>query len=167
MTRGASLALEASADTSHQGRAPKKNGPHAGTVPFIRHGPTTTSAARRARAVSSSAAAPLQRLRAPARLLRGMTRGAGLALEAAAVTTHHMRVPKERGVSPTQYRSAARELTTTSVARMLRLIPSDRSAGAPMPRDTHRWLGVGCRSVRVAPRARVDGKRPLLGTVPI
>ena len=57
----------------------------------MRYGPTTTSAAQCTRAASSGAAPPAKTKRS--RLRRG-TRGACLALEAAADRPHHGRAPK-------------------------------------------------------------------------
>ena len=64
--------------------------------------PTTTRAAWRARTASSSGAPPPPRQRASARV-RCASSGAGMALEAAAGTSHHGRAPRKRGLSPTLY----------------------------------------------------------------
>jgi len=98
-TRGAGLALEAAAGTSHHGRAPKGRDCSIVQCPFIGHEPTTTSAAWRARTASSSGAPPPPRQRASARV-RCASSGAGMALEAAAGTSHHGCALKGRGFSP-------------------------------------------------------------------
>ena len=56
--RGACLALEAAADTSEHGRAPKERGLSLMQCAAIEHGPNPTSAERRARAARSRAAPP-------------------------------------------------------------------------------------------------------------
>ena len=108
--------------------------------PPIRNGPTTGSAVRCARAASSSAAPPPQRQRALARLRR-VTRGACLALEAAAGTSHHDRAPKERGLSPAQPPRIGYRPTLASAAqrahRSSRAAPPPKGqrAHAPAPRE--------------------------------
>ena len=92
----------------------------------------TTSAARRARAATLSAESPPKR--APA--LRE-TRGAGLALEAAAGMLHHGRALKERGLSQAQCPRFAPGPTTTSAtwrarppSSVVRLLPRDSEHSA-------------------------------------
>ena len=101
------------------------------------------------------------------------SRGAGLALEAAAGTSHHTRAPKERRLSPVQRRSVGHGPTTTSAARRARAASSSAAppvktqrAPACATRETRRWLGVGRRSWHVAPRSCAKGERPLVGTAP-
>ena len=94
-----------------------------------------------------------------------------MALEAAAGTSHHGHASYERGLSPAQYASVGYEPSTTSAA--LRARAASLSA-APHPSDSERrrtssaremrrCLGVGGRSLHVAPRARDEGERPLVG----
>ena len=100
-------------------------------------------------------------------------RGAGLALEAAAGTSHHGRAPKGRGLSPSQRSLAGREpqparhRAHAKQARVLRLLPRDSERRrACAARATRRWLGVGGRSWHVAPRPRAKGESPLAGASP-
>ena len=123
------------------------------------------------RVASSSAAPPLRD--SERRRLRRVTRGACLALEAAAGTSHHGRAPKKRGLSPAQCPSKAwadhNQRGTARARSKLECCASSletASAGARATRDTRRWLGVGGRSWHVAPRARAEGERPLAGAVP-
>jgi hypothetical protein len=101
------------------------------------------------------------------------TRGAGLASDTAAGTSHRGRALKGRGVSSTQRFSARYGLTATSAARRARAATSSAAppvktqlAPACATRDTRRWLGVGRRSWHVAPRSCAKGERPLVGTAP-
>ena len=62
-------------------------------------------------------------------------RGAGLALKAAASTSHHERAPKERGRWTAQRAFVPHGPTTTSAARRER---SASSSTAPFPSDSER-----------------------------
>ena len=87
-------------------------------------------------------------------MLRGVTRDAGLALEAAASTSHLGRALKERGLSLAQWALLRHGPVTTSAARRARSSklecftssPETASTGEPAWHDTRRWLGVGGRS---------------------
>ena len=148
--------------------------PLAGVVLFYRHGPTATSAARRARSSQLECCTSSQETAsagAQARL-RFVTRGACLALEASACTSHHGRAPKKTGPSPTQCPLFRHKPTTTSEARRMRskfkcCTSSLETASAGMPAwlDTRRLLGVGDRSLHVVPRARAEEERPLADAV--
>ena len=84
-TRGAGLALKATAGTSHHGHTPKERCLSSARRPSTKRLTSTTSAPRRPCVASLRAARPPCRQRAQVRL-RGVTRGAGLVLEAAALT---------------------------------------------------------------------------------
>ena len=94
--------------------------------------------------------------------MRLLTSGAGLALDAAAGTSHHGRVQTERDLPPAQSTTVGHEPTQPArhraraqQARVLRLPPRDserRRACARAPRHNRRWLGAGRRSWHVALR---------------
>ena len=109
-------ALEVPAGTSHHGRAPKERGLSPGQCSCIWHRPTTASVARRACAASSRAAQPPER-HPPQRHVRTCDAKVGCTLEAAAGTSHHGRVLRERGLSPVQCFCTRYGPITTSAAR--------------------------------------------------
>ena len=80
VTRDAGLALEAAVARHITGARRIKTGLSVAQYRCLQYGPTTTSASRRTPLATLSAAPSLWRLRAPARLLRGVTRDAHLAL---------------------------------------------------------------------------------------
>ena len=98
----AGYVLEVAAGTSHHGLAPKERSLSPMQCPFIGCGPTTASAARRARVASLRAAAPPEREREQLRACVRATQKAGCVLEVAASMSHHGLAPKERGLSPVQ-----------------------------------------------------------------
>ena len=115
----ASLALETAACMSHHGRAPKETGLSPVQSTYLRHGPTTTSAARRARNSQLECCTSSQETAsagAQARL-RLVTRGACLALEPAAGTSHHERAPNESYLLSAQWPSLWHRQTAISAAR--------------------------------------------------
>ena len=103
--------------------------PLASAVLFHRQEPTATSAARRAHAARLSAAPPLKRQRAQARL-RLVAHGASLALEPEACTSHHERALKERDRSPERCLNCSHRKTITSATRRARV---SSSSAAPPP----------------------------------
>ena len=167
---GAGLALEAAASTSHYGRASKETSLPPVRRPSMGHDLTTTSATRRARAETFRAEPPPQRQQAQARLCRHATHATlawrwGLQLARRTTLVRRSREASGRHGSLRKWRVPT---TTSSAARPEcgTFSPETASAGAPVPRDTRRWLGVGRRSWHVAPRARAEGKGALTGTAP-
>ena len=173
--RGAVLALEAAACTSHHERVTKDSGLSLAQGSFVRHKPTTTRVARHERAASLSAApsslvtasagapAPccdarrwLSAWRCKPRLARRRT------------SANRMRVASH-------WRGAVRQL----MSRPQPAWHCARAAGSSVaphpseserrrtsaPRETRRCFGVGGRSWHVAPRGHAEEKRPLNGTV--
>ena len=110
---------QAAAGTSHHSRAPKERDLSPVQCPCLTRGTTTASAARCARAASSSArtfpqetASTVARPRVPreSRPILGATAG----------TSHNSRTPKKRGLSPVQCPCLVHKPTTTSAARRAR-----------------------------------------------
>ena len=172
VTRGAGLALEAAAGTSHHGRAPKREASRRRSVLSYEHEPTTTSAARRARAASSSAAPPPKRQRAPRRL-RVRTRQPAWQLEAAAGASHHG--AHAEGERPLDRRSAlltgigrpqpARHGARAQQARVLRLLPRDSEQRATCCVTRGAVLALEAAAGTSHHEARAEGERPLAGAV--
>ena len=113
--------------TSHHGLALEERGLSPAQHPFAGPKPTTASAAWRARSskLQCSSLETAGAAHAPRE-----TRGAGLAFEAAASTSHHFRALEERGLSPAQRPFAEPKPTTASAAWRAR---AASSSAAPPP----------------------------------
>ena len=142
-TRGAGLALEAAAGTSHHKHAPKERGlPPAQCHSRGNGRPQPALEGARSNKLECRASF-LQTVSIDAPAPRA-TRDAGLALEIAAGASHHGRAPKERGLSPAQCHSKENQHTTASAGRRTRSNKLECrasflqavSVGAPAPRKT-------------------------------
>ena len=134
-----------------------------GHASFIRHGPTTTSAARRALAASLSAAFLPPETKSAGAPAPRKTRGIGwhwrpqLARRTAGARRKEREACRRRsalsigigGPQPARHSARAQQV------RVLRLPPRDSERWRTCAtRDTRCWLGVGGRSWQVAPQAR-------------
>ena len=161
----ARVVLEATAGTSHHGRAPKERRLSPRQCPCIRHGRITNSATRRALAASLSTAPPPPETASSGAPAPRKKRGNGWRLRAQLARPTVGARRKERALSSVQCPLNTHRPVTTSAAGRARaasssVSPTPERQRAPVrlsharARDTRRWLGVGGGSCHVTPQAR-------------
>ena len=128
----AGCSLQAAAGTLEHGDGPREGGVSLAQWVLKRRGPTSISAAQRARAACARAASPLSRELAVARS-RVRKRERRLLPEAAAVTSEHGHAPRERAVSLAQWICKRHGPTSTSAAQ--RTHAACARAASPLERE--------------------------------
>ena len=164
----AGCALEVTVHRSHHGLAPKDRGLPSVQYSSTARGPTTTCAARRARAASLPIPPPPEIQPAQWRLFACHV-NAGCALEVTARRSHQGLAPKERGLPPVQCSPTVRGPTTISEARRegaesLRVSSPPGQWRFRVPRECR--LHVGGHSSHVVPRSCTGRERPPAGAAP-